>query len=486
MKIFWTKNLMFKIKKHFWLVLVFLYFLGVSSVYAVMSLVKHSHYQTLGDLGVFNQGVWLYSQFKWPILSFHINGPFLGDHFHPILVTLAPFYWLWPGEETLLGLQPFIILSAIIPLYLISLRLTKSIFFTLSIILAYSFYIPLQYTIFYDFHEIVFLPPLFAWAYYFFINKKKLWTAVFLFLCLLVKEEVGFFVATFGLYLLLFKKNWRLFGLGWLVIGVSWSLAMVYWIIPQIAGAPYRYLVNGDLGNTPGQIINYLIKDPAAFIKIMIDNETKRNTLYRSFYPFAFLPLGSLLAILMSLQQFFIRFLSQEYPTRFTLAYHYSAPLTIIMPLGAIEAAVLLKKIFKNKIIFIILGILIIIFTRLDQINRSALLLVKRPIFWARDPYMDSVDKALKFIPPQVSVAAQNSLLPHVSTREQVWTIRDLDKAQYLFFDFHPGQSSFNFLGQEYWDFLEKEVREGTVSGKYKVVFSEGDVWVLENNDYRK
>jgi len=145
---------------------------------------------------------------------------------------------------------------------------------------------------------------------------------------------------------------------------------------------------------------------------------------------------------------------------------------------------VLLKKIFKSKLIFIFLGILLVLFTRLDQINRSALLLVKRPIFWARDPYMDSVDKALKFIPPQVSVAAQNSLISHVSTREQVWTIGDLDRAEYLFFDFHPGQSAFNFLGQEYWDFLEKEVSEGTVSGKYKVVFNEGDVWVLENNDF--
>jgi len=62
----------------------------------------------------------------------------------------------------LLFLQPFIILSAMVPLFLISYRKTKSIFFSLAIIFAYSLYMPIQYTIFYDFHPLIFLPPLFA------------------------------------------------------------------------------------------------------------------------------------------------------------------------------------------------------------------------------------------------------------------------------------------------------------------------------------
>jgi uncharacterized membrane protein len=434
----------------------------------------------------------------------------LGDHFHPIVVILAPFYWLWAREETLLVLQPFVMLSAIIPLYLISRKLTKSIFFSLAIILGYSFYIPLQYTIFYDFHEIVFLPPLFVWAYYFFVrsenkekNKKKFlnikdkfWTGFFLFLCLLVKEEVGFFVATFGLYLLVFKKNWRIFGLAWLIAGIGWSLSMIYWVIPVIAGEPYRYFVLGDLGKTPIEIISNISQNPKLLIDLMTNSEIKTDTIYRTFYPFGFLPLGSIFGLVMSYQQLFFRFMSSQYPTRWTLAYHYSASMTIIVSLASIETAVVianavkqsrtrlprsLRSLAMTRFIFIILGILIILFTRLDQINRSAVLLIKRQIFWSRDAYMDSLDKAIKLIPPNASVTAQNNLISHVSTRQKVWTIRDLDKGEYLLFDFHQGQSAYNFLGQEIWDKYEKIIKDGIKTGKYKVVFNEGEVWLLKN-----
>ena len=488
---------MLRVKKHFWIILVILYFLGISSVYALMSVVKHSHYGTLGDLGIFNQGIWQYSRLIWPIISFHLNGPFLGDHFHPIVAFLAPFYWLWPREETLLVLQPFVMLSAIIPLYLISRKLTKSVFFSLAVILGYSFYIPLQYTIFYDFHEIVFLPPLFAWAYYFFINKKKFLTAFFLFLCLLVKEEVGFFVATFGLYLLIFKKNWRLFGLAWLISGIGWSLAMIYWVIPGLAGAPYRYFVLGDLGKTPIEIIRNIATNPKVLIDLMTNSEIKLDTMYRTFYPFGFLPLGSIFGLVMSYQQLFFRFMSSQYPTRWTLAYHYSAPMAIIVSIASIETASViantvkqsskrlprfLRSLAMTRFIFIFLGILIILFTRLDQINRSAVLLIKRQIFWDRAPYMDSLDKAIKLIPPNASVAAQNNLISHVSTRQKVWTIRDIDKGEYLLFDFHQGQSSYNFLGQEIWDKYEKIIKDAIKTGKYKVVFNEGEVYLLTIN----
>src|SRR5688572_22748721 len=90
-----------------WFILVIFYYLFSSSVYGIASLVKHSHFETFTDLAVFNQGIWQYSKFENPFITLHLNRYFLGDHFHPIVALLAPFYWIFPKAETLIFIQPF-------------------------------------------------------------------------------------------------------------------------------------------------------------------------------------------------------------------------------------------------------------------------------------------------------------------------------------------------------------------------------------------
>ena len=129
-------------KYDWWLLVSFGYYLFSALVYAILSIAKFNRYSfTPGDLCIFNQGIWQYSQFKWPIITFHLDKPFLADHFHPILIFLAPFYWIYANERTLLFLQPFIILSAMVPLFLIARHLTKSVALSLALIFCYSFLI---------------------------------------------------------------------------------------------------------------------------------------------------------------------------------------------------------------------------------------------------------------------------------------------------------------------------------------------------------
>jgi len=464
-----------------WIVLTIVFFLIISSVYAVMSLVKHSHYETFADLGIFNQGIWQFSRFEWPIITFHLNKPFLGDHFDPILIVLAPFYWIYSSEKTLLFLQPFIILSAIIPLYLISYRLTKSILFSFSILIAYSFYLPLQYTIFYDFHDIVFVPPLFAWVYYFYLQNRKLLISLFLILLLLTKEEVGFFVATFGLYLLIFQKKWRLFGLSWVFIGIAYSLFVMHILIPAIGGN-YGYFNYGKSGNTPTDVLVNFLKQPSDFLLLFYDNPIKKETLIQTFRPFAFLPLISPLSLLLSAEQFASRFIDLRNVVRWTIGYHYSAIMTIIVSLGTIWSANFYTRFLPKyrKIILILLSLIILTSTRVEQINRSAVLLIKRPQFWARDTWMDYIDKSLKMIPSNRSVATQNNIISHLSTRKNVYALNDMDKAEYILVDFHEGQSGYNFFGDENWKIIENKIRTGIKDGKYLIVYNEADVFLLK------
>ncbi|WP_369407200.1 DUF2079 domain-containing protein [Microtetraspora malaysiensis] len=55
---------------------------------------------------------------RWPDPDFSV----LGDHWSPILASLAPFYWLHDGPETLLALQGVLLAAAIPPLWLLSRR----------------------------------------------------------------------------------------------------------------------------------------------------------------------------------------------------------------------------------------------------------------------------------------------------------------------------------------------------------------------------
>lgn len=463
------------------ILLIILYFIAISSVYAVMSLVNHSHYQTFSDLGVFNQGIWQYSRLKWPVSTFHLNRPFLGDHFDPILMLLAPFYWINSNEKTLLFMQPFIMLSAIIPLYMISLRLTESKLFGFTMALAYSFFLPVQYTIFYDFHDIVFVPPLFTWAYYFYLRNRKLWVSLFFILLLLTKEEVGFFVAAFCLFLLLFQKKWRMFGGAWLLISVMYSLTIMHVVIPAIGGS-YLYFNYGNAGNTPGEVAFKFLANPIQYIHLFYDRPVKIETLKMTFWPFAYLPLLSPVGIILSLEQFASRFLDLRNVARWVIGYHYSAVMTIVVAIGTIWTVGFYTKFFPKYRKYLLIGasIIILALTRVEQINRSAVLLFKRQQFWARQSWMNYIDKAIRLVPKDAPVAAQNNIISHLSTRKYVYPLNQMDKAKYILVDFHKGQSDYDFYGYENWVAVENAIRTGIKDGKYKTIYNEGDVFLVE------
>jgi uncharacterized membrane protein len=77
------------------------WFFFIFTSYTLLVLYQHWHFYTGIDLGVFSQAVFHYSRFEAPSSSIIQCGNLLGDHFHPILIVLAPFYWLFPTAEVL-------------------------------------------------------------------------------------------------------------------------------------------------------------------------------------------------------------------------------------------------------------------------------------------------------------------------------------------------------------------------------------------------
>src|SRR5260370_32418053 len=93
--------------------------IGGAAGFSAISLFRYVHFGANGfDLGIQDQTVWGYSRLE--IIPNTVLGVpnLLGDHFSPILMVLAPFYWLWPSAATLLVAQAVLLAVAGIPIYL--------------------------------------------------------------------------------------------------------------------------------------------------------------------------------------------------------------------------------------------------------------------------------------------------------------------------------------------------------------------------------
>lgn len=201
------KNKFIILIKNYWPVL--LLFLIAASVYSFLSIYRHTHFRSNGyDLGIFDQTIWGYSHLQIISNTVRQVPNLLGDHFHPILVLLAPLYWIWDDVRIILLAQSFLVASVVIPIYLWGKsRIGK--FPSLVIGCCYLAFWGVIAAITYDFHEVAFAAPLLAWTIYGLIEKNNriYWIAGIL--LLLTKENMALTFAATGLYALIFQKRWK-------------------------------------------------------------------------------------------------------------------------------------------------------------------------------------------------------------------------------------------------------------------------------------
>jgi len=67
---------------------------GFFAAYAAYAVIRHEDFITGLDLAIFDNALWHYSRFETPVSPIKGLPNVLGDHFHPIVVVLAPLYWI--------------------------------------------------------------------------------------------------------------------------------------------------------------------------------------------------------------------------------------------------------------------------------------------------------------------------------------------------------------------------------------------------------
>jgi uncharacterized membrane protein len=326
--------------------------------YCVFALTEYANFETSSyDLVIFDEGVRSYAHFH-PGISIikgvhNFFGPhfsMLGDHWSPILAALAPFYWIYNGPQTLLVAQAVLFALAIPPLWAFTRRAFggggKATTAAYLVSVAYALSWPIASALAFDFHEVAFAPVLTAVALER-LQAGRLKTALIaLAALLLVKEDMGLFVAGIGLYVAVSRprmvRRQGLVGGCLMVAGLLDSFIATYLLIPALGGRSDYYWSYTDLGHNVPQALGHLITHPE-LLRLLVTPEVKLQTMLWLFGAFCFLSLRSPIA-LATIPLLLERMMANLSPNWWVTSFQYNAYLVVLLICAAVDGAARLDR----------------------------------------------------------------------------------------------------------------------------------------------
>lgn len=429
-------------KNSFKLLLVWVIILGI--LYSILAILRHNHFQSGGfDLGIYDQAVWKYSKFT-NLFNTIIENHTLGDHLTLTLPLLAPLFWIWDDVRILLIFQAFWLSFSSLAVFKLCQHRKLPPFACLSLSIIYSLFFGIQFAAFFDFHPVALGAGLIAWLVYFFESRKKYLFLLTLSLFLLTQENMGIALFCLGL-IYVFKKQHRLYALAFLITGFAWSIIAVK-IIGSFSNAGFYYQPEFP-PNLKLAIFSFF------------DSQEKRLVWWYSFGWFSFLPilsLGSVLAVLTDLSQYFVT--SQRYPHMMGPFLHHRVILAIFLLLGTLETIKFLEK--RSIKPQVVAAIILIVSLGQQYFFHFPLNKLSKPIYWKTESWMTDNEQLFKSIPPDASIATQQNLLSHLSHRQEIylawprksifpepicgqnacWWLDFVGKPEFLMVDLHPNQ----------------------------------------------
>ncbi len=210
-------------------------------------MIRHARFHTGFDLTIFDQAINRYAHLQVPDVLVKSQQPFniLGDHFHPILAVLAPFYRLWPDARMLLVAQAVLMAWGVHVVTRLAANQLGRRGYLLGAAFAVSWGI-LQ-AVDFDFHEIAFAVPLLALALEALLAGRMTAVVVCSSLLVLVKEDSPLLVLGIALVLAARRRYWPALLVG--AVGVLSFLLVVFVVIPHLSYShTYTYFAYAGTG----------------------------------------------------------------------------------------------------------------------------------------------------------------------------------------------------------------------------------------------
>jgi uncharacterized membrane protein len=423
-------------------------------VYSTYSVSRFRQYLPAGyDLGIFDQVVRKYSEFKAPIVS--LKGPhynIFGDHFHPILAALAPLYWVWQDPRMLLLAQSALIAASVPIVHRFAARYLSARQ-SLVLTLAYCLGWPLQAMADFDFHEIAFGVPLIAWAIDSLDRREDRGLFIASALLLLTREDMGMLVLVLGFLRLVRRPRTPAAvraGAGLMIAGVAMYLFTTKVALPHFANdGQFAYWSYDALGKNPVSALVSIIVHPWHAIWVFFTPITKTRTLLYLIGPLALLPLRSRY-FLIALPVFAGRFFSSR-DHLWSTEFHYSSILWPILVLAAVDAAhrfwlPVFARRWRAGLTWFVIGLVLV--TNVVGTATDSTLYPLRRLFtltaFPIGPHTIAQAGAVALIPKDTCVEADDRIAVHL-TRANVVTVPSLlgRAPDFTILDMHQSETGY-------------------------------------------
>lgn len=354
-------------------------------------------------------------------------------HFSPIYYLILPFYCIYPTVATLQVMQTVVLISGLVPLYLLCKQLKLSKSATLLFGVVYAIYPALACGCYYDLHENAFLTPLILWVFYFIERENLIGVLIFALLTALVKEDAPVYLASMGLFVLISKKDYKR-GISLFIFSITYFLIVLAFMEKYGLGVmSWRYnnmmptdSSGGGLGNV---IITFLTNPAYAFAQCC--KTDRYEFMVQMLLPVGLLPFATRkISRYILLIPFILVSLASDYNSQYSIYYQYTFGVTaIFFYMSILNYSELTEKPRHfMATIAVCAGIIML----------PAFTLSKKFYY---DTYNHNIDKmeeineALDVVPDDVSVIASNYFLPHLADRDEVYLFPSSHKADYMVLD---------------------------------------------------
>jgi len=376
--------------------------------YSVLSIVRHSHYQSFGyDLGINSQTVWRYSNFQLPYTT---SDPFPNDtklaaHVEIVYALISPFYWIYSSEYTLLVVEAAFLCSAGVAVFLLARKRKLHPFVSLSFVVGFLGFYGVQNAVWFDVHSASFAAAFLAWFLYFLDNKRFKLSVLFCVLAFTSKENIGFITALTSMVYFIKRRD----KLSLLLMAISSFYLLFIYLVYFKYLTPHEYLYK----NKSGLLSNI---NPISFI----DSSDKRDAILYSFLSFGFLPLLLpiyLIPIIGDLGTYFV--LASDLTASHGLFMHYRVTLAPLLAWASIMVIVRFK--FLNRKILGVYLIICVLFVQ--YVLHLPLSYLVKEWFWTEPTGVKNINTVIGQLSVSDSVVAQNNILSHISNRDKIYTL---------------------------------------------------------------
>ena len=263
---------------------------------------------------------------------------YLGRHFSPALLLLAPVFYLFPRHETLLVLHALFLAAAAFPLYWACRRLSGSALMGAVLVGSFLVAAPLSHTNWgntYGFQPYSMVVLVVAGTLWAVVAGRKGWLVVLVVLGLLVEEQYALVLVGLGGWLLVggpegLSRGGRRLGAVLVAVGLVWFFSAVFWWMPWFGGGRVAGRYYGYLGGTPGEVLRAL---PAAVAEALGDWH-RWEYAFQILLPVGFLALVAPEVLLVA-GPLFAAIVLADNPAKYSLILGHQGTLLPMVALGA-------------------------------------------------------------------------------------------------------------------------------------------------------